>query len=71
MHTVNPNKPPPAEVLDEAREVAHANNKLVYLYQHHTGWGYTLKLTEVPAGALINEIRGNADDPEAWNTGGC
>lgn len=71
MHHINPAKLPPAELLQTARQLAVTAKRPVYLYQYSGGWGFTAKLTKVPAGALITEIKGNADASELWNTGGC
>lgn len=68
---VNPARRPPGEMIQEAQQLAGRLGRPVYLYQSADGWGIARQLPQVPAGALITEIRGNPDDPELWNTGGC
>ncbi len=71
MHHINPVKQPPSETLAQAKARAVQIAGPVYLYQCTDGWGFTEKIAKVPGGALITEIKGNPDDPESWNTGGC
>ena len=70
-HDVNPKHRPPGALLREARALAERLRRPVYLYQAAEGWGIARQLPQIPAGALITEIRGNPEDPELWNTGGC
>ena len=71
MKDVNPATQPPTVLLRQAQELATQLHSPVYLFQSSDGWGFTAKLTEVPSGALITEIRGNPEASESWNTGGC
>lgn len=71
MQHINPARQPPSRILNQAKALAAQIAGPVYLYQYSGGWQFTEKIANVPSGALITEIKGNPDNPETWNTGGC
>ena len=71
MHFINPTKRPPPQLVAKAMTLAAEINAPVYLYQYSGGWDFTEKIAKVPGGSLITELKGNPNNPESWNTGGC
>ena len=71
MHLINPTKRPPPELMTQAMALSAQTNASVYHYQYSGGWDCTDKIIKVPNGALITELKGDPNNPEFWNTGGC
>lgn len=71
QYGVNPANHAPAELVQEARSLAKRLHRPVYLFQAAEGWGVARQLSQIPAGALITEVRAGSIASELWNTGGC